>query len=153
MTTATWNIINNAKKNLYIYLIQSLYLTSSYLKPSNNNILVGDINNTNEYINWNITANVAFNAVFETTAVIVDKVKASETGVGFDANSEKYVDMKKSGIVDPTKVTRSALQNAASIASMVLTTESLVTDTPEPKGCNCGNHGAEGMPAGMEGMY
>ena len=60
--------------------------------------------------------------------------------------------MKKAGIVDPTKVTRSALQNAASIASMVLTTESLVTDAPEEKGCNCGGHG-DGMPAGMDGMY
>ena len=59
--------------------------------------------------------------------------------------------MKKSGIVDPTKVTRSALQNAASIASMVLTTESLVTDAPEEK-CSCGGHG-EGMPSGMDGMY
>ena len=84
-------------------------------------------------------------------AVIVDKVKNAEVGVGFDAAKEEYVDMKKAGIVDPTKVTRSALQNAASIASMVLTTESLVTDAPEPKGCNCGNH--EGMPAGMDGMY
>ena len=84
-------------------------------------------------------------------AVIVDKVKSSEVGVGFDAAKEEYVDMKKAGIVDPTKVTRSALQNAASIASMVLTTESLVTDAPEPKGCNCGNH--EGMPTGMDGMY
>ena len=79
-------------------------------------------------------------------AVIVDKVKSSEVGVGFDAAKEEYVDMKKAGIVDPTKVTRSALQNA-----MVLTTESLVTDAPEPKGCNCGNH--EGMPTGMDGMY
>ena len=85
-------------------------------------------------------------------AVIVDKVKNSEVGVGFDAAKEEYVDMKKAGIVDPTKVTRSALQNAASIASMVLTTESLVTDVPEPKGCSCGGHG-EGMPAGMDGMY
>ena len=60
--------------------------------------------------------------------------------------------MKKVGIVDPTKVTRSALQNAASIASMVLTTESIVTDKKEPKQCNCGGeHG--GMPAGMDGMY
>ena len=95
---------------------------------------------------------IAINAGLE-PAVIVDKVKASEVGVGFDARAEKYVDMKKAGIVDPTKVTRSALQNAASIASMVLTTESLVTDAPEPKGCNCGGHGAEGMPAGMDGMY
>ncbi len=85
-------------------------------------------------------------------AVIVDKVKNSKVGVGFDAAKEEYVDMKKAGIVDPTKVTRSALQNAASIASMVLTTESLVTDSPEPKGCNCGNNEG-GMPAGMDGMY
>lgn len=84
-------------------------------------------------------------------AVIVDNVKKSQVGIGFDAAKEEYVDMKKAGIVDPTKVTRSALQNAASIASMVLTTESIVTDSPEPKGCNCGNHDA--MPAGMDGMY
>ena len=85
-------------------------------------------------------------------AVIVDNVKKSQVGVGFDAAKEEYVDMKKAGIVDPTKVTRSALQNAASIASMVLTTESIVTDSPEPKGCDCGGHDA-GMPAGMDGMY
>ena len=85
-------------------------------------------------------------------AVIVDKVKQSKVGVGFDASNEEYVDMKKSGIVDPTKVTRSALQNAASIASMVLTTESLVTDVPEEKGCNCGGH-SDAMPAGVDGMY
>ena len=85
-------------------------------------------------------------------AVIADSVKKAQVGVGFDAAKEEYVDMKKAGIVDPTKVTRSALQNAASIASMVLTTESIVTDSPEPKGCNCGGHEA-GMPAGMDGMY
>ncbi len=85
-------------------------------------------------------------------AVIADKVKQSPVGVGFDASTEQYVDMKKTGIVDPTKVTRSALQNAASIASMVLTTESLVADAPEEKGCGCGGHG-DAMPAGMDGMY
>ena len=93
---------------------------------------------------------IAINAGLE-PAVIVEKVKTSNVGVGFDAGKEEYVDMKKAGIVDPTKVTRSALQNAASIASMVLTTESLVTDAPEQK-CNCGNHG-EAMPSGMDGMY
>ena len=93
---------------------------------------------------------IAVNAGLE-PAVIVDKVKQSEVGVGFDASKEEYVDMKKSGIVDPTKVTRSALQNAASIASMVLTTESIVTDVPEDK-CNCGNNNS-GMGAGMDGMY
>ena len=93
---------------------------------------------------------IAINAGLE-PAVIVEKVKSSNVGTGFDAGKEEYVDMKKAGIVDPTKVTRSALQNAASIASMVLTTESLVTDAPEQK-CSCGSHG-EGMPSGMEGMY
>ena len=82
-------------------------------------------------------------------AVIVEKVKNEKEGIGFDAATETYVDMKKAGIVDPTKVTRSALQNAASIASMVLTTESLVTDAPEEK-CNCAHNDAG---AGMEGMY
>ena len=85
-------------------------------------------------------------------AVIVEKVKNEKPGIGFDASREEYVDMKKAGIVDPTKVTRSALQNAASIASMVLTTESLVTDAPEKKDCNCGGH-HDAMPAGMDGMY
>ncbi len=92
---------------------------------------------------------IARNAGLE-PAVILDKVKKSEVGFGFDAATEQYVDMKKSGIVDPTKVTRSALQNAASIASMVLTTESLVADKPEEK-C-CGGH-ENAMPAGMDGMY
>ncbi|MBO4293108.1 MAG: chaperonin GroEL [Clostridia bacterium] len=94
---------------------------------------------------------IARNAGLE-PAVIVDKVKTSEVGVGFDAAKEQYVDMKKAGIVDPTKVTRSALQNAASIASMVLTTESLVTDAPETKGCHC-SASDDGMPAAMDGMY
>ena len=93
---------------------------------------------------------IAVNAGLE-PAVILNKVKGEKAGVGFDAAKEEYVEMKKAGIVDPTKVTRSALQNAASIASMVLTTESLVTDAPEKKDCNCGNHDA--MPAGMDGMY
>ncbi len=93
---------------------------------------------------------IARNAGLE-PAVIADNVKKSEDGVGFDASKEEYVDMKKSGIVDPTKVTRSALQNAASIASMVLTTESLVTDVPE-KDCHCGHEGGMGA-AGMDGMY
>ena len=94
---------------------------------------------------------IAINAGLE-PAVIANKVKQSEAGVGFDAATETYVDMKKAGIVDPTKVTRSALQNAASVASMVLTTESIVTDAPEQKGYSCGNNEG-GMPAGMDGMY
>ncbi len=93
---------------------------------------------------------IAINAGLE-PAVIIDKIKQSPVGTGFDASKETYVDMKKAGIVDPTKVTRSALQNAASIASMVLTTESIVTDIPEEKSCNCGDNHAMG--AGMDGMY
>ena len=92
---------------------------------------------------------IARNAGLE-PAVILENVKKSGVGFGFDADKEQYVDMKKAGIVDPTKVTRSALQNAASIAAMVLTTESLVTDVPEAKSCNCGSHDME---AGMGGMY
>ena len=93
---------------------------------------------------------IARNAGLE-PAVIADNVRKAEVGVGFDASKEEYVDMKKAGIVDPTKVTRSALQNAASIASMVITTESLVTDIPE-KDCHCGHEGGMGA-AGMDGMY
>jgi chaperonin GroEL len=91
---------------------------------------------------------IARNAGLE-PAVILEKVKNSEDGIGFDAATEKYVDMKKEGIVDPTKVTRSAIQNASSVASMILTTESLVTEKKEPKECGCGGH--EDAPMG--GMY
>ncbi len=90
---------------------------------------------------------IARNAGLE-PAVILDNVKKAAVGFGFDASCEEYVDMKKAGIVDPTKVTRSAIQNAASIASMVLTTESLVADKPEEKGCGCGGHSQE-----MPDMY
>ena len=65
-------------------------------------------------------------------SVVVDAVKKSAKGVGFNALTNEFVDMIKAGIVDPAKVTRSALQNAASIAAMVLTTETLVADKPEP---------------------
>ncbi len=82
-------------------------------------------------------------------SVIVDKIKNSNPGIGFDALNEKYVDMIEVGIVDPAKVTRSALQNAASIASMVLTTESVVADIPEKEAPMPGG----GMPGGMGGMY
>jgi len=87
---------------------------------------------------------IANNAGLE-GSVIVEKVKAEPVGVGFNAVTEQYVDMIGAGIVDPAKVTRSALQNAASIAAMVLTTESLVADKPEE------NKGG-GMPGGMGGM-
>ena len=93
------------------------------------------------------TRQIAVNAGLE-PAVIVDKVKAEKAGIGFDAKNEEYIDMKKAGIVDPAKVSRSALQNAESIASMILTTEAVVTDIPEPKPAPTPDVGA-----GMGGMY
>ncbi len=88
---------------------------------------------------------IAKNAGLE-GSVIVEKVRESADNIGFNALTEEYVDMVKAGIVDPTKVTRSALQNAASVAAMVLTTESLVADKPasEPAPQMGG-----GMPGGM----
>lgn len=82
-------------------------------------------------------------------SVIVEKIKNSPIGVGFNALTEEYVNMVEAGIVDPTKVTRSALQNAASVASMVLTTESLVADKPEKESAAAG----AGMAGGGMGMY
>ena len=90
---------------------------------------------------------IAANAGLE-GAVIIDKVKNSEKNIGFDAYNEKYVDMFKAGIVDPAKVTRSALENAASVASMILTTESLVADIKEPEPA-----APAGAAGGMGGMY
>ena len=90
---------------------------------------------------------IADNAGLE-GSVIVDKVKNSATGIGFDVLKAQYIDMIGNGIVDPTKVTRSALQNAASVAAMVLTTESVVADKPEPE-----PQMPAGAPGGMGGMY
>lgn len=92
---------------------------------------------------------IAENAGLE-GSVIVAKVKASEDSVGFNALKEEYVDMVKAGIVDPAKVTRTALQNAASIAALVLTTETLVADKPEP--APAAPAAPAGMGGGMPGM-
>ena len=82
-------------------------------------------------------------------SVAVEKIKASKkVGFGYDAAKDEYCDMAERGIIDPTKVTRSALQNAASVAAMVLTTESLVTDLPEKN-----PPAAPAAPGGMGGMY
>ncbi len=94
---------------------------------------------------------IAFNAGIE-GSVIIDKIISSKKiNYGFDAYSEKYTDMIEAGIVDPTKVTRSALENAASVASMVLTTESLVADAPEDKAA--ANAAAAAAAAQAGGMY
>ena len=90
---------------------------------------------------------IAINAGLE-GSVIIEKVKYSEAGIGYDALNDKYVNMLQTGIVDPTKVTRSALQNAASVASTFLTTEAAVADTPQKEAAPAPNPGM-----GMDGMY
>ncbi len=85
-------------------------------------------------------------------AVVAGKLlESTDTNFGFDAQTETYVDLVKAGIIDPTKVVRTALQDAASIAALLITTEAMVADRPEPKGA--GGHGG-GMPdmGGMGGM-
>ncbi|MBQ8971496.1 MAG: chaperonin GroEL [Clostridia bacterium] len=90
---------------------------------------------------------IATNAGVE-GSVIVEKIKSKKSiSYGYDAAKDEYADMIERGIIDPTKVTRSALQNAASVAAMVLTTESLVTDIPEPEPAPAAPQG------GMGGMY
>ena len=87
-------------------------------------------------------------------AIVVDKIMTSgKIGYGFDAYNEVYCDMMAAGIVDPTKVTRSALQNAASIASVILTTESVVADKKDPAAEAAAASAAAGMGGGMGGMY
>ncbi len=93
---------------------------------------------------------IAFNSGLEGSVIIEKIISANKVNYGFDAAKEVYIDMLEAGIVDPTKVTRSALQNAASVASMVLTTESLVADKPEDAAA-AANAAAAAAAAG--GMY
>jgi chaperonin GroEL len=109
---------------------------------------------SDEKIGWDIVRRsleeplrqIAENAGFE-GSVEVQKVKLAAPGQGFDAMSGEIVDMFAAGIVEPFKVTRSALQNAASIGSLILTTETLIADKPEPK-----NNGGGAPGGGMGGM-
>jgi chaperonin GroEL len=82
-------------------------------------------------------------------AIVVDKVKSGKGAFGFNAQTEEYEDLMKAGVIDPTKVVRSALQNAASVASLLLTTEAMVAEKPEEKH---EHGGGGGMPGGMGGM-
>jgi len=92
---------------------------------------------------------IAVNAGME-GGIVVEKVKALKGNVGFNADAEEYEDMVKAGIIDPTKVARSALQNAASVAGLLLTTEVMVAEIPEEKKPLPGGGG--GMPHGMDDM-
>ena len=86
-------------------------------------------------------------------SVVVNKVREMKTNEGYDADKDVYCDMIQAGVIDPKKVTRSALQNAASIAALMITTETIVTDIPEEEKSPMGMPG--GMPpgGGMGGMY
>ena len=80
--------------------------------------------------------------------MVVQRVKSEKTNIGFDADKNEYADMIQNGVIDPTKVTRTALQNASSIAALMLTTETVITDIPEKE--------KEQIPGGMPsggGMY
>ncbi len=94
---------------------------------------------------------IAANAGLEGSVILNSIIESGKTGYGYDFGNEGYVDMFEAGILDPTKVTRSALQNASSVAAMVLTTESLVTDKPDPAGDAAAAAAMAGQAGG--GMY
>jgi chaperonin GroEL len=83
-------------------------------------------------------------------SVVVNTVREGKENFGYNAATNEYGDMVKFGVVDPAKVTKSALRNAASVASMMLTTEAIITEIPEPKSAPAGGPGGMG---GMEDMY
>jgi chaperonin GroEL len=99
---------------------------------------------------------IAENAGLDGAVVVNNIRKGKDKNYGYDANAEKYTDLRKAGVVDPVKVTRSALQNAASVAALLLTTETLIADKPEPKGAGGDHHHDHdhggGMGGGMPGM-
>ena len=85
-------------------------------------------------------------------ALVVEKVKSSKGSFGYNVATGEYVDLIKEGVLDPAKVTRGALQNAASISGLLLTTECMVTELPEKKDCSCGHGAPAGGMGGMDGM-
>jgi chaperonin GroEL len=113
-----------------VALLQASKIAFSKLKLTGDEATGGKIV---EYAVESPLKQIAINAGLE-GGVVVEKVRSLETGFGLDAATGEYVDMIKSGIIDPAKVTRSALQNAASIAALFLTTEAVIADKPEPKG-------------------
>jgi chaperonin GroEL len=91
---------------------------------------------------------IAQNAGFEGSIVVQRVRDATDSGEGFNAQTETYENLVKAGVIDPTKVVRAALQNAGSIASLLLTTEALIAEIPEKK-----SEATAGAPSGMGGMY
>jgi chaperonin GroEL len=97
---------------------------------------------------------IATNAGAEGSIVVANVKAAKNPDEGFNAATEVYEDLVKAGVIDPAKVVRNALQNAASIASLLLTTEALVSEIPEDKKSDGGGGGhSHGGPGGMGGMY
>ena len=90
---------------------------------------------------------IAANAGLE-GSIVVNEVRGAKGGFGFDAQTEEYTDLIKAGVIDPTKVVRSALQNAASVAALMLTTEALVAEIPKEEPAAAGH--AHGAPGGMD---
>jgi chaperonin GroEL len=82
-------------------------------------------------------------------SIVIERVKAGKGAFGFNAATEEYEDLVKAGVIDPTKVVRTALQNAASVSALLLTTEAMIAERPEPKKAG---GGGGGMPGGMGGM-
>jgi chaperonin GroEL len=104
------------------------------------------------------TRMIAENAGVDGTVVVHNILKSKDKNYGYNADTDEYTDLRKDGVIDPVKVTRSALQNGASVACLLLTTECMVADIPEPKKAGGGDHhdhhdhgGMGGMP-GMGGM-
>jgi len=85
-------------------------------------------------------------------SVVLQNILGNEGSYGYNARYDRYEDLKQAGVIDPTKVTRIAIENASSIAGMVLTTECVVNDKPEPAGSAAGGGMPGGMPGGMGGM-
>ncbi len=130
-----------------------LYATKALdgLKPLNDDQKVG-INIIRKALQAPIRQ-IAENAGVDGAVVVGKLLESKDTNYGYNAQEGTYTDMIKSGIVDPTKVVRTALQDASSVASLVITTEAMVTEAPEKKcqcGCGCGGHGESGM-GGMPG--
>ena len=96
---------------------------------------------------------IAENAGVDGAVVAGKLLESDDINLGYNAQTGEYADMIKAGIIDPTKVVRTALQDAASVGGLLITTEAMVAEAPKKDGCGCGGHGEGGMPGGMGGMY
>lgn len=132
-----------------IALVRAIEALNTLKLQGDEKIAVGLIKKALEYPLRQIVENAGFEG-----SIVVDKVKGNKkTGYGFNAATEEYGDLIEAGVIDPTKVTRSALQNAASVASLMITTEATITEIPEKKEAPAMPGGGMGGMGGMDGMY